>query len=355
MKRLSELRRVTLRHWQRSHTKGSPEFVWLQTLARFWLDERDCQRIIAPALADAWYERSQWESESRWRWYVRYRLATTIVVASLVAALDRLRHVEPTAVVACVFAGWCGYQQMHVSLAAGAQNHVVFVLLGVVGACGVVAAPSRLLRATAWCLGTVLMLALLVCPVYGTEFDGHRQWLTFRNLNLHVSTLLLPFFVIAISALRRARRWLMLGLVASGCLTSLAMQPDWQAFAIYTAVLLVALVSKPWLWWRWVLGACCLLPLLSMNRSNAQHEPWLVLGTVGLIVAQLAVWVGASRQRHWTHTRSTLLAALVLMTALRSLLHDALPVIGFGGSATVVFFVVIAACIRTATRHAPCS
>jgi hypothetical protein len=325
------------------------DFSWLRTAARWLLDEQDWLRVVDPTLADAQFEKPAWKDERHWRWYTRYRLVTTIAAALCSTAVERWRGTPRSAGWALLFAGICGYEQMRAGFVRGATNHALFVALGAVIACGIVVVPGRLLRAGAWGFGLAVVAAMLACPFHGTTFEGHRQWLACFGLSIHVASLFLPVFALVVAACWRSRSFLLFGATAVASLALLALQPDWQSFVVYVCVLLSVALSGLTRSMRWAFAACVAASLLPLLGKAAERGPWTWLGVLGLSVAQLSViFVGATRRRPWTVRQIALLTTLVATTTMRSWTHDLLPVVDFGGSITVVFFVVSAACMRYA-------
>ncbi|HEY5960716.1 MAG TPA: hypothetical protein VIV60_29380, partial [Polyangiaceae bacterium] len=215
----------------------------------------------------------------------------------------------------------------------------------------VVVVPGRLLRVGAWGFGLAVAAGMLACPFLGATFDGRRQWLACFGLSVHVASLFLPVFALVVAACWQSRRYLLFGATAVASLALLALQPDWQSFIVYVCVLSSVALADLTRSLRWAFAACVAASLLPLLGRIAEHSPWTWLGVVGLSVAQLSViFAGAARQRPWTVTHIALLTTLVATTTMRSWTHDLLPVIDFGGSITVVFFVVSAACMRYA-RH----
>ncbi len=337
--------------------KSPCSFPVLLSVARFLLESRELERVVSPTLADAMYEQPPAGGHRRWLWQTRVHLLAAIAFGAWEGVLRRLRGASHTPLLLLVLAGVAGAiaGRDTSTLSSHYVAHLVFVGLGLLAAEFIMAAPVTVLRAVFWPGIVSLGVGLAVCPWQGTAFEGRRQWLEVGALTIHVSSLFLPLFALMAARMAVQGRRKLLGLFALGCLGLLALQPDWVAMAAYGSVVGVALLRPRraqalWLLWL-VLGTAAAGVLWSL--ASTMPAGWALASLLLLLCALFSGVLELVLRQDIDPARGVVVAvALLAPVALRAWSRDSLPVVGYGGSATVAAFLLAAA--QNRSRAAEC-
>lgn len=321
---------------------------WLR-LAKYLLEPQDVVRIIQPTIADALFERQVAKSEASWRWRSRFHLAAALCGALGSTIARRVMKTRWFGFLSLLIAGLGGAVAMRQGpMPEVARNQLLFLFLAAILGIIIIVLPARLLRS----LGTVTilvgMVGLVACPWFGVDYDGQRQWLRLGSLQIHMATLTLPAFVVfthrAVSAGTRLR--LVAGTLS--VLGLLLLQPNLEAVLVYGLTAATALMDGRAKWLSWASAGVLVLAVGAAMYASLHDSAWSLLGLGALALAIGWVVFADVTQVSRRVSTQTHTVAMVSMTLLRSLHSDTLPVVGFGGSAVLAFFVLIALQMREA-------
>lgn len=318
-----------------------------QRLAEYLLEPRDVERIIVPTIADAHFERTLEKSKLRWLLRSQFQLACALCGAVTSMAGQQLRDAPWFAVLALLLAGLGGAAAMQQGpVPEIARNQLLFMLLGAIVTIIIVTLPAKLLRAAGTATILLGLSGLIACPWFGEVHNGERQWLKFGSLQIHVATLALPGFV---AFVRRATAAREIAYLATGTLVSLALlllQQNLEAALVYTLTVGAAIMHGRSNWLSVAMALALVVAVGTATLAAGSDSVWSLLGLMALALA--IGWSLIPRVAHVKRRLSTqtLTMAMVSLTLLRSLESDTLPVVGFGGSAVVAFFVLVALQMR---------
>lgn len=320
---------------------------WL-TLARLVLDEEALQGVLLPTIADAQYQDAQarnLEPERRAPWAGHGEVAVALLAALLESM--RIRFLHPVQGLFALLAGAGAASAL--SMRAGGVGHgfllhVCFTLLGLIAGQLVLTLPTSLLRRAEALAYLVAGAALVACPWWGTAFEGTRQWLRLGPLQLHVASLVLPIYCVALQRLA-TKGWTSAVLVLTAvCLALLALQPAVPFLIVYGLTSVVALGASHR---RWVNGLFLLaLTTVVVTAWSHAREPGELAATALVVTVLGAVTLGALRAGSTAPAVLIPITALLATLASASALDDRLPLVGFGGSAIVEVFLLLALAAR---------
>lgn len=321
---------------------------WLRA-ARYLLDPHDVSRVIEPTLADALHERTLANDHRTWLWQSRWHLVCALGGALQYRVQQRFLGASWFGFVALVLAALSGAVVLKQGpTPSTALNQCVFLVMAALLGMFIVIAPSTLLRN----LGTLSILLAAVsfslCPWCGVTADGHRQWIQLGALQVHIATLYLPAFVTFVRRTLHSRRLLWLTGGSLGVTGLLLLQQNGLAAVVYALVVTGTLLERSNTYGSWIMAAALgFFAIITIGQRYAIVS-WSTLGLLALIVAiGWTIHRGFVARKSGVRAAQTVSLALVTLSVLRGLDGDTLPVIGFGGSAVVAFFVLIALQMRT--------
>jgi cell division protein FtsW (lipid II flippase) len=326
-------------------------FSQWRRVAEYLLEAADVEQIIAPTIADAVLERPSASGTRAWLWRSQWHLLSAIVAAMTSSTTRRIQAASGLAFFALALAGFSGAAVFrHGPMPQLALKQCLFVGIGAVAAVFVLAVPPRLLHTLGTTTVVLGLLGLVACQWVGVALDGQRQWLRIGSLQIHVATLCLPAFVTFLRRAKAARSvvWTALGVLTT--LGLLLLQGNTEAVLVFALTTCVAVIEVRGKWLSWVLASLLVMSCGVAMTSTSLTSLWSTLGVAALALALgWGVHQGMLRTRTVTPATQTLSVAMVSLMAWRSFGREPLPVVGFGGSAMVAFFVLLALQMR-ATR-----
>lgn len=322
-------------------------FLGWQRLAEYLLEPKDVERIIMPTIADARFERGRAKNRLLWLWRSQFQLTCALWGAVASKARDQLSKAPWFGFLALVLAGLGGAAAMQQGpMPEIARNQLLFMLFGIIVAIIIVTLPAKLLRAAGTAAILLGLLGLIACPWFGEVHEGDRQWLRFGSIQIHVATLALPGFV---AFVRRATAAREIAHLATGTLVTLILllqQQNLEAALVYTLTVGAAVMQWRSQWLSVAMALALVVAIGDAIRGIGSGSAWSLLGLIALALA-----VGWSMFPEWPQGKrgastQCLTMALVSPILLRSIGSDTLPVVGFGGSAVLAFFVLVAMQMR---------
>ncbi|MBI5532801.1 MAG: FtsW/RodA/SpoVE family cell cycle protein [Deltaproteobacteria bacterium] len=347
-----------------------PAFPWIARIANLIVEPADYERVILPALADAWHERPDHHAAG-WRARVALHILRTALVAAWARTVQSALRTRWWAFGLATLAGVAGCIGLRTSMQGGSGAHaqLIFLAIGLVVGLLIALMPDRWLQG-AGTVATILgAMALLVVVSHGTAFDGARRWLCMGSICIHVSTLVLPVFGAVMVRAARSRFRLAAPAVTLAVLGLLALEPDAAAVVIYGMVALVAARRS-----RALLPVAAISSLGSMVALSGhvvltpvphvegaaellalEHPLWFVVAMAsiaGLCLVALSAWVrAATRHRGGESSIGAATTALVALLFVPWVMGDGgVPWVSYGGSAIVAAFMLIAWLLRAERR-----
>ena len=249
------------------------------------------------------------------------------------------------------------------------ENVVVGAILTVVCVSLAVVPRSRgRTNSAVWAGVTVVALVVLAATLTQAGVDGVRRWLPIGPLRLHVASVALPVLVVAIarqvSSGAERSRLLLARIVAIATVATLLMQPDASqasAFALAVAVLFLLgrrSSSADWLVVTIVVACAVATWFRSDSLAPVPHVEgvvslagdiglaWLVACLVALVLLPLSLLVTAVSLKGEGIVHLAIALYLVAVCAAPFLGVYPVPVIGYGLSPILGYFVVLAWSVR---------
>ena len=210
-------------------------------------------------------------------------------------------------------------------------------------------------------------VVLLVLTLLNRGMDGVHRWVSVGPVQLHAGFVALPVLIIVAGVLGQSRssraRWIAdAGLVIAAA--TLAFQPDAsQAIAFAAAVLIVVLQRSAASWIDWIAVAACVgSSLLAVSRPDPLEPVPHVEGIVHLAASSGLTWLVASIValmllpipfvlnwvKHRDHHEGMGLTAYFVTVCIAALVAPfPVPVLGFGLSPVLGYFVALGWTVRT--------
>jgi cell division protein FtsW (lipid II flippase) len=320
---------------------------WLR-VARYLLEPRDIVQSIEPTIADALHERDSEKNSRAWLWRSRWHLICAIGCAFQYCVWRRWVVTSWFGFVALILAGLSGAVVLRQGpVPNAALGQCVYLTVAAVFAMIVVTAPTKFVHS----LGTLYLLLALVglvlCPWFGVAYDGQRQWLKFGAYQIHVATACLPAYVTFIRRTLLSRRYAGMIVGSLAVLGLILLQHNPQAAMVYMLIVTVTMLERWANWVSWIMTFALGLVTAATVGHVAEVASWLTLGVLALFLANgWAIYRGFVAQKNGVRSAQTLSMAMVALSVLRGVDGDTLPVVGFGGSACVAFFVLTALQMR---------
>jgi cell division protein FtsW (lipid II flippase) len=333
------------------------ELEWLLSLAKLLLESREIERIVLPTIVDALVEREDASSVRKWRWMSQWRLACAIGAALVASFGERVRAIPWGSMLGLGLSGLCGaiVLQRQTGMGPSPIAHCIYVGLAGVVSIVVVVVPPKVAPALRYLAYGVITVALLLCPWFGHNFEGRRQWLGLGSFFFHVASIGLPAFAAFSFATLERRQYGRYLLVLGGVLVLLGLQPNLPDLCLYLAVAVVcALQLKP----RWLLHltwGSSAMGALVLGRHFLVGTLWeqLGLGAFGAVLVRM-LWVFTARERHRIESVSsrwlrgmTFGCVLCVVLIVRELTGDGIPLLSAGASIMVSVFTLFAIALRS--------
>lgn len=328
---------------------------WLR-IAEYLLEPEQVARIVVPTLADALFERNTAKSHFHWLWRTRFQLACAVCGAVVTNGWQRLRSARWLGFLALSLAGLSGAAVMKLGQTPQfARSQLLLLTLAALVGLVVIAVPSKPLRHLGTAALVLGVVGLAACPWLGVAYDGRRQWLDLGSLQIHVATLALPGFVVFVRRTTAAKSTATLLGGTLGTLVLLLLQPNLEAVLVYALTAGTAMIEGRTRWLSWAMMLATVIAVGLAATFGKGESGWSLLGSAALAMAVgWGLLPELARGRDRACTQSLTMAMVSLLLA-RSVVGDTLPVVGFGGSALVAFFVLLALQLREPHHHLPAS
>jgi cell division protein FtsW (lipid II flippase) len=211
----------------------------------------------------------------------------------------------------------------------------------------IVTAPTKFIHSIGTLYLVLATVSLAVCPWLGVAYDGQRQWLNLGSFQIHVATLCMPAFVTFVRRRCLSRRYAEMTCGSLAVLGLVLLQHNRQAAVVYALIVGVTLLKR-WAWgFSWIMTAALVYVTAQTIGHPSAVAAWSLLSILALFLANgWAIYRGFVAHKSGDGSAQTLSTAMVALSVLRGLDGDTLPVVGFGGSAVVAFFVLVALQMR---------
>lgn len=330
--------------------KDTAWFSGWHRVAEYLLGPADVERIIAPTMADAAFERLSARSTRGWLWRSRWQLLNALVAAIASNASRRIMAASWLGFFALALAGLSGAAVFKLGpMPQLALSQCLFLGIAAMTAVAVLTAPPRLLHSLGTATVVLGLLGLVACPWVGVAYDGKRQWLSVGSLQIHAATLFLPAFITFVRRAKAARSvvWIVSGVLTT--LVLLLLQRNAEATMVYALAACVTVTETRGKWLSWAMASLLVMAFGVAVTFTPVTSPWSMLGATALVLALgWGIHQGKPRDRTASSSTQALSVAMVSLVAWRSFSRESLPVVGFGGSAIVAFFILLALQMREA-------
>ena len=220
--------------------------------------------------------------------------------------------------------------------------------------------PSRANR-RAWYTTTIGSLAAILATFASRGLEGVHRWVSFGGFGLHVSAIVAPVLIASVAT--APDRYLAVAVAAAAALL-LAVQPDAAQATSFAAACGVILVRDPRLGRRErIFGLVALLvcSVVALGREDplrpvrhvegiveavgARGPAWMLLAGLSLLLLPMPYFVTWARRRHDLAIALSVYVTLVTVAPMWGTFP--VPIMGYGISPILGYFIALALCVRS--------
>lgn len=338
--------------------------------AHVLFEPQQVERFLSPGIADMQHE---WQRSlvnhdaagcfrAKRAGYCQFACAVAwLVAAGHVAQLRRLQWMLFVPAMVAALMGIWGLQQAHAQRFSMLQ--IIWLAIALLASCAIGSVPARWFRALVVPLGIGSVVLLAWTAVAGQSYEGATRWLSAGPLTLRSSYLAAPWLVATVAACAGSGRRRLALAVALGAQALLIAMPDGEVAVPLAAACIAALAGAgvPKRMLAVSSATQVLAAAVALSRGPALppvphvHQLFGLLSQFGLpavvamgallfLMGALVVMAVRARRRD-QQAKALMFGSVVLIAGwlvLPVFVADAaVPLLGYGGSPVVAFFLAI--------------